>query len=196
MALIFLASFIASYIQLSDVASEQGRAFVGAFIVSLVATAIGFGVCFFMLQSAIGPASPSLGLLLMFYFMGLAKIAQPLFRLRIPKTLRAVRAWEMSGPAYGRLAVDGFGWRPGTHQPPDGLQTMVDRGHVNWTGILFRRAALKTVPALDPETAPSFDLDFELRLAAACPFVVCSQPGALMVHHPGSATVAARLSDT
>jgi hypothetical protein len=43
-ALIFLASFIASYIQLSDVASEQGRAFVGAFIVSLVATAIGFGL--------------------------------------------------------------------------------------------------------------------------------------------------------
>jgi hypothetical protein len=42
--LIFLASFIASYIQLSGVASEQGRALAGAFIVSLVATAIGFGL--------------------------------------------------------------------------------------------------------------------------------------------------------
>jgi hypothetical protein len=43
-ALIFLASFMASYIQLSSVASEQGRAVVGGFIVSLVATAIGFGL--------------------------------------------------------------------------------------------------------------------------------------------------------
>jgi hypothetical protein len=43
-ALIFLASFVASYIQLSTVASEQGRAVVGGFIVSLVATAIGFGL--------------------------------------------------------------------------------------------------------------------------------------------------------
>jgi hypothetical protein len=77
--------------------------------IALVATAIGFGICFFMLQSAIGPASPWLGLLLMFYFMGLAKIAQPLFRLRIPRTLRAVRAWERSRPTYGRLGVDGFG---------------------------------------------------------------------------------------
>jgi hypothetical protein len=42
--LIFLASFMASYIQLSGVASEQGRAVVGGFIVSLVATAIGFGL--------------------------------------------------------------------------------------------------------------------------------------------------------
>ena len=94
------------------------------------------------------------------------------------------------------LAVDGAGWRPGTYRPPAGLQAMVERGHINWVGILFRRAALQTVPALDPETAPSFDLDFELRLAAACPFVICSQPGALMVHHPDSASVAARLSDT
>jgi glycosyl-4,4'-diaponeurosporenoate acyltransferase len=77
--------------------------------IALVATAIGFGVCFFMLQNAIGPASPWLGLLFMFYFMGLARIAQPLFMLRMPRTLRAVRAWEMSGPTYGRLAVYGFG---------------------------------------------------------------------------------------
>lgn len=77
--------------------------------VALVATAIGFGVSFFMLQSAIGTASPWLGLLLMFYFLGLAKVAEPLFMLRIPKALKAVRAWETSGPAYGRLAVHRFG---------------------------------------------------------------------------------------
>lgn len=78
-------------------------------VIALVATAIGFGVSFLMLQSAIGPASPWLGLLLMFYFTGLAKIAEPLFMLRMPKALRAVRAWEMSGTMYGRLGVYGFG---------------------------------------------------------------------------------------
>ncbi len=78
-------------------------------IIALVATVIGFGISFFMLQRVIGLASPWLGLLLMFYFMGLAKIAQPLVRLRIPKTLRAIRAWEMSGPTYGQLGVYGFG---------------------------------------------------------------------------------------
>ena len=43
-ALIFVASFMASYIQLSGVTSEQGRALAGGFIVSLVATAIAFGL--------------------------------------------------------------------------------------------------------------------------------------------------------
>jgi len=94
------------------------------------------------------------------------------------------------------LAVDGAGWPPGTYRPPAGLLAMVDRGHINWVGILFRREALESVSALDPETAPSFDLDFELRLTAQCPFVVCDQPGALLVHHPDSTSGATRLSDT
>jgi GT2 family glycosyltransferase len=98
--------------------------------------------------------------------------------------------------AGSMLAVDGAGLGPGLYRPPDGLLTLVERGHINWVGILFRRTALEQVPALDERTAPSFDLDFELRLAARSPFVVCDQPGALMVHHHGSASVEARLSDT
>lgn len=77
--------------------------------VAVLATAIGFGVCFFMLQRVIGANSPWLGLLLMFFFMGLAKIAQPLFMLRLPRTLIQVRAWETTGPIYDRLGVHGFG---------------------------------------------------------------------------------------
>lgn len=76
---------------------------------ALLATAIGFGVCFFMLQRVIGANSPWLGLLLMFFFMGLAKIAQPLFMLGLPRILIQVRAWETTGPAYGRLGVYAFG---------------------------------------------------------------------------------------
>lgn len=94
------------------------------------------------------------------------------------------------------LALDGAGLRPGSYRPPEGLLALIERGHINWVGILFRRAALEQVPALDERTAPSFDLDFELRLAAHSPFVVCDTPGALMVHHQDSASVEARLSDT
>lgn len=78
-------------------------------VVALLATAIGFGVCFFMLQRVFGADSPWLGLLLMFFFMGLAKMAQPLFMFRLPRTLRKVRAWETTGPIYDRLGVYGFG---------------------------------------------------------------------------------------
>jgi len=47
-------------------------------------TAIVFAVCFTMLKAVIGGESPWLGLLLMFYFMGLAKVGEPLFVFRMP----------------------------------------------------------------------------------------------------------------
>jgi Glycosyl-4,4'-diaponeurosporenoate acyltransferase len=78
-------------------------------LVAVVATALGFGVAFFMLEGAIGAASPWLGLLLMFYFMGIAKIGQPLVMLRVPKAVRSIQTWEISGPIYSRLAVYRFG---------------------------------------------------------------------------------------
>jgi hypothetical protein len=43
-AFIFVATYVAAYVQLSRVASEQGRAVVGGLIVSLAATAIAFGL--------------------------------------------------------------------------------------------------------------------------------------------------------
>jgi hypothetical protein len=78
-------------------------------VIALVATAIGFGVSLAMLQRVIGSASPWLGLLMMFYFLALAKVAEPLFRLRLPAAMRAVRPWERRGAVYRRLAVSNFG---------------------------------------------------------------------------------------
>ena len=43
-ALIFVATYVAAYVQLSRVATEQGRALVGGLLVSLAATAIAFGL--------------------------------------------------------------------------------------------------------------------------------------------------------
>jgi hypothetical protein len=73
------------------------------------AVAIAFAVCFAMLRQVLGGDSPWLGLLLMFYFMGLAKVGEPLFVLRMPKFLRGVRTWESLGFAYRRLGVQRFG---------------------------------------------------------------------------------------
>lgn len=75
----------------------------------LVLVAIFFAVTFYMLADVIGFGSPWLGLLLMFYFMGLAKIAEPLFVLRMPGALRAVDPALADAPLYRRLGVHGFG---------------------------------------------------------------------------------------
>jgi hypothetical protein len=76
----------------------------------LVGTAVAFAFSFTMLQRALGDRSPWLGFVGMFYFLGLAKMAEPLFLLRMPAALRAVRPWEHDGiyrwllvPEFGRL---------------------------------------------------------------------------------------------
>jgi hypothetical protein len=45
----------------------------------------------------------------MFYFLGLAKVAEPLFRLRMPGVLRPLRYRELEGHVYRRLRVPEFG---------------------------------------------------------------------------------------
>jgi hypothetical protein len=68
-----------------------------------------FGVSFALLSQVIGFRSPWLILLLMFYFLGLAKIAEPLIILRLPGALRSLRPWEREGTVYRRLGVLRFG---------------------------------------------------------------------------------------
>jgi glycosyl-4,4'-diaponeurosporenoate acyltransferase len=68
-----------------------------------------FGASFALLGSVIGMSSPWLMLLLMFDFLGIAKVAEPLFRLKIPRALRPVRRCERAGIVYRRLGVLGFG---------------------------------------------------------------------------------------
>ena len=75
----------------------------------LIATAVGFAVSFVMLRQAIGADSPWLGLVLMLDFLGMAKIAEPLFTLHMPSPLRSLRSWERSGAVYQALGVKAFG---------------------------------------------------------------------------------------
>lgn len=78
-------------------------------ILVLAGTAAGFAVSLVMLQRVLGASSPWLGLLAMFYLLGLSKVAEPLFLLRMPRALRAIRRSETHGTLYRRLLVPGFG---------------------------------------------------------------------------------------
>lgn len=78
-------------------------------IVVLAGTAAGFAASLVLLQRVLGPSSPWLGLLGMFYLLGLSKVAEPLFLLRMPKALRAIRPSETDGAIYRRLLVPRYG---------------------------------------------------------------------------------------
>ncbi len=77
--------------------------------VLLVAVALAFAVSFWLLRRVIGADSPWLGLLLMFYFLGLSKVAEPIYTLRMPGPLRKIRSCEREGRLCRGLLVPQFG---------------------------------------------------------------------------------------
>ncbi|HEX5720517.1 MAG TPA: hypothetical protein VF179_30460 [Thermoanaerobaculia bacterium] len=76
---------------------------------ALLAVVLVFGASFALLSTVIGITSPWLALLLMFYFLGIAKVAEPLFTLRMPSTLYQLRRWEQEGDVLRQLRVFSFG---------------------------------------------------------------------------------------
>lgn len=73
----------------------------------LAGTVAGFVASFVPLGRVFGASSPWLGLLAMFYLLGLSKVAEPLFLLRMPRALRVIRRSEID--IYRRLRVPSFG---------------------------------------------------------------------------------------
>lgn len=78
-------------------------------LAKLVVVAAVFAVSFGMLANVVGYESPWLGLLLMFYFMGLAKVAQPLFILRLPRAIRDVDPKRIDDRWFRHFGVHLFG---------------------------------------------------------------------------------------
>ena len=78
-------------------------------LIVLVGMAAAFAVSFTMLKRSIGSSSPWLGLVGVVYFLGLSKVAEPLFLLRMPAALREVRPCENDCVMYRRLLVTNFG---------------------------------------------------------------------------------------
>ena len=120
----------------------------------LVTTVLVFGGSFALLGSVIGMNSPWLVLLLMFDFLGIAKVAEPLFRLKLPSVLRPVRRRESTASAYRRFGVPGFGsllrrsplrylnsgvYLAAGHGDLEGLRLRAESSEANhfWAAVLF-----------------------------------------------------------
>ena len=87
---------------------RQGRhAWLHALV--LLAFVLMFGLSFAMISTLVGITSPWLALLLMLYFLGLGKVAEPLFMLKMPKGLYALRPWEQEPVVARRLRIASFG---------------------------------------------------------------------------------------
>jgi hypothetical protein len=75
----------------------------------LVVTIAAFAFSTVMMSRALGPESPWIAFMLFWCFLGVARFADPIFHIRLPKGLRDVRPWELRGDVYRRLAVPAFG---------------------------------------------------------------------------------------
>ena len=75
----------------------------------LLVVAAFFGGSLVLLGRVIGSTSPWLAVLVMFYFLALAKLAEPLIVLRMPRRLSRLRPWEVDGRLSRRLGVLRFG---------------------------------------------------------------------------------------
>ncbi len=78
-------------------------------LLALLAVLLVFGASIALLGPVIGPTSPWLALLLMFYFLAIAKVSEPLFVLRMPRAIYHLRHWEHEGAGLRRFGVLGFG---------------------------------------------------------------------------------------
>ena len=76
-----------------------------------LAVAAGYAVAFFLFWRAMPSSvdSPWFVLTAMVCFLGLAFVARPLVRIRMPRPLRRIRRWEAQGRVYRVLRVPGFG---------------------------------------------------------------------------------------
>ena len=72
----------------------------------LLATLAAFAFSLYMMQQVVGLASPWMVLMLFFCFLGLAKVAEPLYMLKLPPIFREVRPGESR--LYDNLGVRQF----------------------------------------------------------------------------------------
>jgi hypothetical protein len=63
----------------------------------------------FQLATSFSLESPWFVFVAMVCFLGLAAVARPVIPIRLPRSLRKVRAWEVEGTFYRRVGVPAFG---------------------------------------------------------------------------------------
>jgi|SRR5208282_278156 len=99
-------------------------------------------------------------------------------------TIWATQAGEISDIPVAR-------WRDGVYQPPQGLFEIINSGHPDFTGTLFRREVTRMVGTIDPAVGNPFDVDFFCQCAALYPIIASTQPCGVLVHHSATASAQA-----
>jgi hypothetical protein len=75
----------------------------------LLVLSMAFAAAILLFGRVIGFASPWMALPLTSCLLGLARVAEPVFRLKVPSSIHTLRAWELRGRVYRGLGVTRFG---------------------------------------------------------------------------------------
>lgn len=84
--------------------------------------------------------------------------------------------------------VTGLQWPEGLVQPPQGMLSTLYHGNPGLQGMLIRKDVWDEFGGFDCATEPTAEYDFDLRVMARLPVVVCKKPGAIQVVHSGAFT--------
>jgi glycosyltransferase involved in cell wall biosynthesis len=72
-------------------------------------------------------------------------------------------------------------WQSGIFNPPSGLEAIADRGHSEWTGIVFKTKGVLLDGSLREDLGVYTDVEFTLRRAAIADYIVDTETGAVFV---------------
>ena len=72
-------------------------------------------------------------------------------------------------------------WQSGIFMPPSGLEAIAERGHSEWTGIVFKTKGALLDGSLREDLGVYTDVEFTLRRAAIADYIVDTEPGAVFV---------------
>jgi glycosyltransferase involved in cell wall biosynthesis len=83
------------------------------------------------------------------------------------------------GPRNRLLKLSLSNWQSGIFMPPSGLEAIAERGHSEWTGIVFRTKGALLDGSLREDLGVYTDVEFTLRRAAIADYIVDTEPGAV-----------------
>lgn len=115
------------------------------------------------------------------------------FRQHPQATISLLTTLHMSASGY-LYGANILRWPEGLLVPPAAMVACMRYGNPGLPSMLVKHSAWRELGGWDQGTAPSDDLDFELRAAARYPFVVSRTPGAIQVMHEAATTAGGGLN--
>lgn len=91
------------------------------------------------------------------------------------------------------LHVTNLHWPEGLVLPPEGMLSTLNLGNPGLQAMLIRKDVWDKFGGFDEAAGPTAEYDFDLRVMARLPVVVCKEPGAIQVVHGGAFTSEAGL---